>query len=298
METTQQHAQAAEEFRTKRFVEVESALVCYRKAGSGPALVLLHGFPLSGMTWRGLIPALSKHFTCYALNLVGLGDSTSSANADFSSPGQGAVMQQALRALSVVSYALVGNDTGGWVARELAAVEPERVTRLVLTNTEMPGHRPPWIRQYQLLARLPGGIALFRTIIASRRLRRSAMAFGGCFHDPGLIDGEFYDEFVVPLITSPERLALALRFLIYMRFGALDRFRELHGTLSMPVAFIWGADDPTFPEPAAREMATQFPNVAAFISVPRAKLFFYEEQPDLVARLVVEEGTRSRQGVQ
>jgi pimeloyl-ACP methyl ester carboxylesterase len=152
----------------------------------------------------------------------------------------------------------------------------------------MPGHRPPWIRQYQLLARLPGGMVLFQSIVASRRLRRSAIAFGGCFKDLDLIDGEFYDEFLAPLITSRERLARALRFLVYMRFGPLDRFRELHGTLSMPVAFIWGADDPTFPEPAARAMASQFPNVASFTSVPRAKLFFYEEQPELVAGLVGE----------
>ena len=158
----------AEEFRTKRFVEVGSARVCYRQAGSGPALVLLHGFPLSGMTWRGLIPELSKRFTCYALDLVGLGDSTSSRSFDYSSPGQGTVMQNALRALGIESYALLGNDTGGWVAREVAAMEPERVTHLILTNTEMPGHRSPWIRQYQMLGRLPGSSYFFRSIIDGR----------------------------------------------------------------------------------------------------------------------------------
>lgn len=288
MEAPLQQTEVAEEFRTKRFVDVGNARVCYRQAGAGPALVLLHGFPLSGMTWRGLIPELSKRFTCYALDLVGLGDSTSSDNVDFSSQGQGAVVQQALRALGVSPYALIGNDTGGWVARELAALEPERVTHLVLTNTEMPGHRPPWIRQYQLLARVPGSIVLFRSIVASRRLRHSAIAFGGSFHDLDTIDGEFYDEFLAPLITSRERLARAMRFLVYMQFGALDRFRELHGTLSMPVAFIWGTDDPTFPEPVARAMASQFPNVVSFTSVPDAKLFFYEEQPELVAGLVGE----------
>jgi len=118
MEASLQETNVAGAFRTKRFVDVGSARVCYREAGNGPALVLLHGFPLSGMTWRGLIPELSKRFTCYALDLVGLGDSTSSDNVDFSSRGQGVVMQQALRALGVSSYALMGNDTGGWVARE------------------------------------------------------------------------------------------------------------------------------------------------------------------------------------
>jgi haloalkane dehalogenase len=50
--------------------------------------------------------------------------------------------------------------------------------------------------------------------------------------------------------------------------------------------FIWGADDPTFPEPRAREMVPQFPNVAGFHSIAKAKLFVYEEHPQEVARLI------------
>jgi pimeloyl-ACP methyl ester carboxylesterase len=55
----------------------------------------LHGFPLSGLTWRKLVPALARRFTC--------------------------------------------PDTGGWIALELALLERERVTHLLLTNTEIPG---------------------------------------------------------------------------------------------------------------------------------------------------------------
>jgi pimeloyl-ACP methyl ester carboxylesterase len=78
------------------------------------------------------------------------------------------------------------------------------------------------------------------------------------------------------------------QFLVQMKFARLDRFRELHGKLSMPVGFVWGADDPTFPEATARAMATQFPHVAHFWSIPGGKLFVQEEQPDKVAALVLE----------
>jgi len=198
------------------------------------------------------------------------------------------VMQQALRALGVSSYALLGNDTGGWVARELALLDAGRVTHLALTNTEIPGHRPPWIPLYQRLARLPGSDFGFRRILGSRRLRRSPLAFGGCFADLDFIDGEFEELFVRPLVTQPRRLKSALRFMVLMNFRWLDRLREAHGKLSMPVSFLWGAADPTFPERHARAMLPQFPNVAGFTSVPNAKLFFYEEQPELVARWVRE----------
>jgi pimeloyl-ACP methyl ester carboxylesterase len=276
-------AEIAEEFGTRRFVEAGQARVCYRKAGQGPALVLLHGFPLSGLTWRKIVPALAERFTCYALDLVGLGDTTSPVATDFSSEGQAAVLQRALRTLNVSSYALMGNDTGGWIARELALLEPERVTQLVLTNTEIPGHRPPWIPLYQALAPLPGATFVFRRVLGSRLVRRSAMGFGGCFTDLDLIDGAFTDLFVAPLAAEPSRIPALAQFLVEMKFVRLDRFAELHGKLAMPVSFVWGAADPTFPESRARAMASQFPKVVCFHSIPRGKLFIQEEFPEQLA---------------
>jgi len=280
--------QSQNEFAAAHFVDIGHARVCYRKAGAGPALVLLHGFPLSGLTWRRIVPHLSQRFTCYAFDLVGLGGSTSPVAVDFSSEGQAAVFQRALSAQGVSSYALMGNDTGGWIARELALLEPGKVTRLALMNTEIPGHRPPWIPLYQVLVGLPGSGFVLRRLLASRRVRRSGMGFGGCFDDLDMIDGEFTELFVDPILSSQDRLDSMFQFLMQMKFERLDRFKELHAKLSMPVAFVWGAADPTFPEENARAMASQFPNVAHFWSIPKGKLFVQEEQPDTVAKLLIE----------
>ena len=277
-----------DDFAEPHFVEVGRARVCYRTSGQGPALVMLHGFPLSGLTWRKMIPRLAPRFTCYALDLMGLGDSTSPDDADLTSPGQGEVFRRALLAAGVGPYALLGNDTGGWIARELALADTARVTHLALMNTEMPGHRPPFIPLYQSLVRLPGSAFVMRRMLASRRLRRSAMGFGGCFENLDAIDGEFAELFLAPLLASSERLVSTFRFLMNMKFTRLDRFAELHRQLSMPVAFLWAADDPTFPEPIARGMASQFPNVAHFWAIPRGKLFVEEEQPDRVADLLIQ----------
>jgi pimeloyl-ACP methyl ester carboxylesterase len=263
---------------------VGEASVHCRWEGNGPALVFLHGFPLSGQTWSEVVAQLRDRFTCYTPDLIGLGQSHSAAADDFSSQGQARVIREMLQQLGVESYALVGNDTGGWIARELVLIDKARVSRLILTNTEIPFHRPPWIPMYQALAHVPGFGVIMRQSLRASVLRRSALVFGGCFHDLSHLQGEFHRRYVEPLITDAARMEGALEFLRRMKFSRLDEFHRLHGELTLPTLFVWGADDPTFPESRAREMVRQFPDVAGFHEVKQAKLFFYEEHPETLAR--------------
>jgi haloalkane dehalogenase len=264
---------------------IGEASLHWRKDGSGPPVVFLHGFPLSGHTWDKVLLHLRDRFTCYTPDLIGLGQSHSTAGDDYSSQGQARAIQGMLLDLDIDSYALVGNDTGGWVARELALID-KRVSRLILTNTEIPFHRPPWIPMYQALAHVPGFGAVIRQLLKSPAFRRSSLVFGGCFHDLTHLEGEFHKQFVEPLIASDVRLDGAMTFLRRMKFSRLDQFKNLHQKLTMPTLFVWGANDPTFPEPKAREMVTQFPNVAGFHAVANAKLLVYEEHPQEVAQLI------------
>ena len=166
---------------------VGNASVHWRKDGSGPAVVFLHGFPLAGETWDAVVHDLRDRFTCYAPDLIGLGRSHSTADDDYSSPGQARTFQELLSQLGVARYALVGNDTGGWIARELALIDRQRVSHLVLTNTEIPRHRPPWIPMYQALAHVPGCGAVIGQVLGllrdplSQRVTRLITRYGaGC----------------------------------------------------------------------------------------------------------------------
>src|SRR5262245_63283066 len=104
---------------------VGEASVHWRKDGSGPPIVFLHGFPLSGETWDQVVARLRDRFSCYTLDLIGLGRSHSAADDDHGSQGQARAFRGTLSELGLGSYALVGNDTGGWIARELALVDTE-----------------------------------------------------------------------------------------------------------------------------------------------------------------------------
>jgi pimeloyl-ACP methyl ester carboxylesterase len=163
---------------------------------------------------------------------------------------------------------------------------PRRISRLVLINTEMPGHRPPWIPLYQGLLRAPPMMSALRLLLASRTFRRSSMGFGGCFRDLSHIDGEFHQHVVEPLLRDPGRMEGLRRYLLGAHWQPVDALANEHARLTMPVLLLWGADDPTFPLDLARDMARQFPD-ARVVEVPGARLLVHEEKPEQVARAAI-----------
>lgn len=265
------------------WVDVPGARLPVRRFGIGPDLLLVHGFPLSGFTWRKVLPALSAHFTCHVPDLPGLGESQWSERTDFSFPGQGRTLAALVEALRLQRVHVMAQDTGGTFARYLALAMPERVTRLVLINTEMPGHRPPWIPLYQWLLEAPATLSALRLLLASRTFRRSAMGFGGCFDDLSLIEGDFHHQVVEPLLRDPKRMEGLRRYLLGAKWAPVDALERDHAKLAMPVLLLWGADDPTFPLPLARAMASRFPD-ARVAEVAGARLLVHEEKPQTVAR--------------
>jgi haloalkane dehalogenase len=270
-----------------QWAQIPGARIAWRKFGSGPALLMVHGFPLSGFTWRKVLPELSKRFTCYVPDLPGMGDTEWQDSVDFSFRGQAASLKAFADAVGLSSYSAIAHDTGGTFVRLLALADP-RLQKLVIVNTEMPNHRPPWIPLYQVLLSLPGSLLSFKLLLRMRWFLRSPMGFGGCFTDLSLIDGDFHTHVVAPLLQSPRRLEGMSRYLRGLsNWEAMDALVQDHARLSIPVQFVWGADDPTFPVRLAREMVKQLPN-AKLTEIPGGKLLVHEEKPDVVARAAIE----------
>ena len=259
----------------------------WRRTGNGPPLVLIHGFPLSGQTWRKVLPELSRHYTCYVPDLAGLGETRWSEATDFSWHGQARGLKGLVDQWGLSSYRLVGHDTGGTFARCLALQDTARVSHLAILNSEMPGHRPPWIPLYQLLMQVPGTLAGFGLLLRSRAYLRSGAGFGGCFNDLSLLDGEFHELFVAPLLREPARLRGVPRYLVSLKWDVVDGLLHQHAKLAMPVRLVWGADDPTFPVGLARLMAREFPR-CGMTEIAGARLLVHEEKPAETAAALLE----------
>jgi pimeloyl-ACP methyl ester carboxylesterase len=253
-----------------------------RTQGSGPPLLFIHGWPLNGLTFRHLASRLAPHFTCHLLDLPGAGESSWSKDTDFSPTGAVGAIRAVVDGLDLRSYGLVAFDSGAAMARHLAAGDP-RVVALVAGNTEIPGHRPPWVPLYIKMTRLPGAAALFRRLVASRRFRRSSMGFGGCFHDLSLLDGEFHELFVAPLIRSREAMGGQLGYARRWDWSFVDALAEADRKITVPVKLIWGEGDPFFPVAKARSLPAGFGGPASLVVLDRARLLVHEERPDAFA---------------
>jgi pimeloyl-ACP methyl ester carboxylesterase len=270
--------------RPATFVDVGSARIAYRSIGRGRPLLLVHGWPFTSYAFRHVIPALAERFTCVLPDLPGLGETEWRPSTDFRFAAQAETLQRFVRAVALDEYAVLAFDTGATIARQLALIDGERVERLVLLNTEIPNHRPPFIPLFQRLAPLPGNASAFRLLLRSRLFRRSAMGFGGCFVDLSLIDGDFHERFVQPLIDSPRRIAGAMAYLQGIDWALVDGLARRHAEIAAEVLFVWGSEDPTFPIERARPMVGQLRRCRGLVAVPGARLLVHEERPAEVAR--------------
>lgn len=267
-------------------IDTGDAVLACRRYGTGPALLLVHGFPLTGYTWRKLLPMLAPHYTCYVPDLAGKGDSEWTERTDFTFEGHGKRLKVLVDKLGLTEYSVLAQDTGATMARCLALMDPQRIKRLIMINTEIPGHRPPWVQLYQFLMRVPGTPSLFRLLLASRLFIRSGMGFGGCFSNLDLIDGDFRERFINVYVRSAKKTESMGRYLTGLKWPIVDDLARRHAELKMPVLLIWGEDDPTFPVERARQMLPQFPD-ARLVVVPATKLLPHEEKPEQVAQAVL-----------
>lgn len=248
--------------------------LAHRKTGTGPDVLFIHGWPLHGATWRNVIPHLTG-YTCHVIDLPGTGASTWSVETPITLRAHADAVLELIASLALDRVALVAHDSGGAVARLVAATLGNRCNGVVLGNTEIPAYRPPMLGLLVRLSRVPGGGHLLPLSLRMRWSRRAV--FAGCFDDLDLIDGEFGRLFVDPIKSSrgaTGQLGLVRQF----DWSVLDAMADTHAKITAPVSLIWGKDDPWFPLRHARAMVDQFPGGAELVELP-GKLFVHEERP-------------------
>ena len=121
------------------FAEVNGTRIHYVSGGAGPAIVLLHGWPLTWQEWRGIMPALAKAgFTVIAPDLRGLGDSDRPSHG-YDKKTVADDIRHIVQDLGFDAIDLVGTDIGMMVAVSWALHHPTELRHLVLAESLIPG---------------------------------------------------------------------------------------------------------------------------------------------------------------
>jgi pimeloyl-ACP methyl ester carboxylesterase len=121
-----------------RTADVDGLRLHYMTAGSGPAVILLHGYAETSRMWRPLIPQLAGRFTVIAPDLPGIGDSAIPANgSDMTTTAK--QIHALAKQLKIDKARVVGHDIGLMVAYAYAAQFPAETEKLAVMDAFLPG---------------------------------------------------------------------------------------------------------------------------------------------------------------
>lgn len=115
-------------FQTRRLT-VDGVDIHHVVGGSGPALLLVHGAPQSGIMWRRIAPALAERFTVVIPDLRGYGRSSKPASADYSKRRMAADLVAVMDSLGHERFHVAGHDRGARVTRRLIKDHESRIIR-------------------------------------------------------------------------------------------------------------------------------------------------------------------------
>jgi pimeloyl-ACP methyl ester carboxylesterase len=128
---------------SSRTAKVDNIELHYLTAGSGPAVILLHGYTQTSRMWRPIIPLLSEKFTVIAPDLPGIGDSSIPPVNEIDMTTAAKQIHDLVRSIKIEKARVVGHDIGLMVAYAYAAQFPNETEKLVVMDAFLPGV-PGW----------------------------------------------------------------------------------------------------------------------------------------------------------
>ncbi len=262
---------------TPAFVDLGGLRVRYVRAGSGPPVILLHGFASSLYTWKDVLPALAAEHDVVVIDLPGFGGSGIPRPLEGASyPG---VVLAVMDRLGLARASLVGNSLGGSVAVAVAALRPDRVERLIVIDSAGFNFRA---RDRPLLLRLiaaPGVAAVAERLPVRRRLVAAGLR-QVFFHDD-LVTDERIDEYAAPLLRPG-----AVRAAAELLSGPLVAdFDGLAARVRAPTLVVWGREDTWIPVAHAQRFTESIPGATAIV-IEACGHTPQEEKPAEVAALL------------
>ncbi len=250
-------------------VESRGVRIVFDDRGAGRAVVLAHSFLASGAMWAPVVPVLSEGFRVVNVDLRGHGRS-GPADAPFTLYDMVADVVAVLDGLAIGRAVWAGLSIGGMIAMRAALVAPERVSGLILLDTDAGAEKPGVALRYRLMA-------LGARLVGLRPFLPSIMP---------LMFGRTTRRTRPDLVAEWRRRITAAHVPSMLRtLGALVRRDDLGGRLgavTAPTLVLVGAEDAALPPSRSRRIAAAIPG-ARLEEIPLAGHLAALEQPAAVS---------------
>src|SRR5246127_61553 len=191
---------------TIRSIETPSGRISYAEAGSGPVALFVHGVVLNKHLWRHQLSGLSDIRRCIAVDLLAHGDTEIEPNQDVSVTANANMLREVLDALRIDQVDLVGNDSGGGIAQIFAALNPNRVRSLTLTDCDTHDNWPPEAFKPFVEMVAAGGLSkTLNAMLGDKSIYRSPGALGPAYEDPSIERDEDIEIYLRPHVRGEQR---------------------------------------------------------------------------------------------
>jgi haloacetate dehalogenase len=263
----------------------------FLEAGSGPPVVLLHGFPETSFAWRFQIPVLAKNYRVIAPDLRGYGE-TDKPPGGYDKRNMANDLICLLNSLELKKIALVGHDRGARVATRFAKDHPEFLDRLVVMDNvptrivarefDAEKAKAYWFFTFNLVPDLPEALITGREELWLRHL------FSDWCYNPHTISGEAFETYVKAYRRPGAIRGAMADYRANAEDNAQDRL-DAAVKIGCPVMALWGAD--FYAVAGMFDMAAVWKEMAEdlqIFSIPQCGHLPQEEQPEIVNKLLAE----------
>jgi pimeloyl-ACP methyl ester carboxylesterase len=230
-----------------RYVTIHGYQRAYLMAGSGPAVLLIHGIGDNADTWRSIIADLARDHLVIAPDLLGHGRSDR-PRADYSIPAYACGMRDLLSVLNIDRATVIGHSFGGGVAMQFAYQFPERCERIVLVSTGGGGRKTTPLLQ---LIAIPGaGVMLpFMRLPGIRQTGTTSLRLLRLL---GTNIGQDAEDMIKLFDAWPDRTARSaflrtLRAVVDRQGQVVTLLDRCYLAKGMPTLLIWGERDAVIP---------------------------------------------------
>jgi pimeloyl-ACP methyl ester carboxylesterase len=273
----------------RRYAETSFGKVAYVEQGEGPAALFCHGAMLNGYQWRDVIDRCAESRRVIAFDDMGHGHTKAKADApaDFAAHAQ--MLEELLDGLGIDQVDIVGNDSGGAIAQVFAVRSPQRVRSMALANCDARDSDPsPGLQGVLEIARSGALGESLKGLLAVPDVVRSPEVFGALYEHPEKLATETIEAYLTPIVDDESTVHALERFMAALEHDQLRGIENGLRQLQAPTLIMWGTADTTFEIERAHWLADTIPGARPVVPIDGAKLFWPEERPDELARLLQE----------